>query len=143
MKSDGLAGWFARFCTLGKESGTGSRGENAAARYLTRKCGLRLIRRNWRNRGDLREEIDLICRDREVTVFVEVKTRGSGDVVDGFAAVDRRKKKALRRACRHYLNQVRGEGPDPPFRLDVVVVLLGADGRVSEIRHFPNVPLFS
>ncbi len=140
-------GWFGLWISgvLGKrgKEKTGHLGERAAARHLIRKCGFRLVRRNWRNKGDRREEIDLICREGDVTVFVEVKTRRSGNVVDAFAAVNRRKRKALQRACRHYLNQVRGEGVDPLFRLDVVVVLLGEEGRVSEIRHFRNVPLFS
>jgi len=96
-----------------------------------------LVQRNWRHD---RDEIDLVCRDGEVLVFVEVKTRAAHSLVGGYHAVDRRKKKALLRACRAYIAQL-AEKPRT-FRFDIVEVE-HRDGGMTAIRHFANVPLFA
>jgi putative endonuclease len=116
----------------------GRNGEAKAARFLRRKSGFKLVARNWRNPRDRREEIDLIARDGAVLVFVEVKARAAGARVPGYYAVDWRKRRALRRACRAYLALLR---PKPrTFRLDIVEVELAPGEPV--IRHFRNIPLF-
>ena len=73
-------------------SNRGAQGEHYAERYLVKYGKMRLIARNWRNPRDRREEIDLVMRDGEVLVFVEVKTRSAGALVPGYHAVDARKK---------------------------------------------------
>ena len=100
--------------------GTGAAAEAAAARWLERERGFRVIARNWRNPADRREEIDLVARDGEVLVFVEVKARARGALVPGYHAVDLRKKRVLRRAATAYLRSL-GRSPRT-FRLDVVEV---------------------
>jgi putative endonuclease len=122
--------------------GTGDAAEAAAARWLERERGFRIVARNWRNPGDRREEIDLVARDGEVVVFVEVKARARGALVPGYHAVDRRKKQVLRRAITAYLRSL--GRPPQTFRLDIVEVTPSAAGDVTapEIRHFENVPLF-
>jgi putative endonuclease len=117
---------------------TGEFGERTAEDHLRRR-GYVVVARNWRNPRDRREEIDLICRDGAVLVFVEVKTRRSGGLVPGYYAVDRRKRRVLRRAIGTYLRQLRRK--PVTFRLDVVEVALGPDQ--PEVRHFENIPLFS
>lgn len=118
---------------------TGSWGERLAAGHLRRKAGFSIVARNWRNPRDLREEIDLVGRDGEALVFVEVKTRSAASLVPGFYAVDRRKRKVLRRAIRSYLRLLRHK--PRTFRFDVVEIEVAAAGPV--IRHFENVGLFS
>jgi putative endonuclease len=77
-----------------------------------------------------------------VLVFVEVKARAAGALVSGYHAIDRRKKRALERAMRAYLAQLR-EKPRT-FRLDVVEISTpAARAAAPEIRHYENVPLFS
>lgn len=83
--------------------GTGARGEELAEAFLRRERGYRIVARNWRNPRDRREEIDLVCRDGDVLVFVEVKARAAAALVPGYFAVDRRKKAVLRRACSAFL----------------------------------------
>ncbi len=126
----------------------GGRGEQRAADWLRGERGFGIVARNWRNPRDRREEIDLVCRDGEVLVFVEVKTRAAGALVSGFHAVDRRKKRVLRRAIAAYLRRLR-EKPRT-FRFDVVEVTSAPNGAgpdeappPPEVRHFENVPLFS
>lgn len=119
----------------------GGAGEHAAAEWLRRERRFRIVARNWRNPRDRREEIDLVARDGDVLVFVEVKTRAPDALVPGVHAVDRRKRRVLQRAIRAYL----GGLPVKPvtFRLDVVEVESAAAGRKETIRHFENIPLFS
>jgi putative endonuclease len=118
----------------------GAAGELAAAKFL-RARGLAVVTRNWRNPRDEREELDLVCRDGEALVFVEVKARAASALVPGYYAVDRRKKKVLRRAVTAYLRALH---PAPAtFRFDVVEVATFANGGPPEVRHFENVPLFS
>ena len=71
---------------------TGEHGERLAAEFLQHQ-GYAVVARNWRDPQDRRDELDLICRDGEVLVFVEVKTRAATALVAGFFAVDSRKKK--------------------------------------------------
>ena len=87
-------------------SEAGARGEQAAADFLKARQGYNIIARNWRSSRDQRDEIDLVCRDGDVLVFVEVKARAAGALVSGYDAVNDRKKRALRRAVQTYLAQL-------------------------------------
>ncbi len=119
----------------------GAAGERAAAEFLQRQRGLAIVARNWRSPRDRRDELDLVCRDGEVLVFVEVKTRAAHALVQGYDAISARKKKVLRRACATYLRALGAARPQT-FRFDVVEVSTHAAGGPPEVRHFANVPLF-
>ncbi len=119
------------------EGDVGALGEQAAAEHLRREKGFAILRRNWRHG---RDEIDLVCRDGEALVFVEVKTRAAHSLVGGYHAVNKRKKRALLRASRAYVAQL-GERPRT-FRFDIVEVE-HVDGEQTALRHFENVPLFA
>jgi len=106
-------------------------GETVARRHLE-QLGFRFLTANFRTR---RGEIDLVFRDQDCLVFVEVKTRG--DEVRGrpAAAVDRRKRRRLSRAAMDYLRGLKD--PCVRIRFDVVEVLLDGD-QAREVRHLPN-----
>ncbi|MEM9157966.1 MAG: YraN family protein [Verrucomicrobiota bacterium] len=114
----------------------GAKGEAEAERFL-KKQGFRVQERNWR-KG--RDEIDLIGWVNEVLVFVEVRTRKKGALVGGYDSIGPKKKKALLRCCRGYLYGLKKK--PRTHRFDVVEVE-HEEGRVLELRHFENVPLFS
>ena len=135
--SDILKRWLGRLRPTAAAA-TGDRGERLAAEFLGMR-GFKIIARNWRSPHDRRDEIDLVCRDGDVLVFVEVKTRTATALVPGYHAVDRRKKDVLRRAATAYLRGLRP--PPSTFRLDVVEVATHGDD-APEVRHFENVPLF-
>jgi putative endonuclease len=139
--------WLHRLFAAFRPTDAGARGEQAAAEFLRRRKGFVVVTRNWRNPRDRRDELDLVCRDGDALVFVEVKTRAAGALVPGYHAVDRRKKRVLRRAGEAYL---RGLPARPAtFRLDVVEVVFpaaagsGAAKGEPEILHFENIPLFA
>lgn len=109
----------------------GAAGETAACQFLKRQ-GFKLLARNFRTR---RGEIDLVFKDGDCLVFVEVKTRTSEDWVRPAAAITRRKRRALTRAAFDYLRTI--GMPMVKIRFDVVEVLMEGDS-VREIRHLPN-----
>ena len=109
----------------------GALGESAARRHL-QQAGLKFLTANFRSD---RGEIDLIFRDDDCLVFVEVKARSSEDWTRPAAAVDRRKRRLLSQTALDYLRLLRN--PAVKIRFDIVEVLL-ADGAVREIRHLPN-----
>ena len=133
--------WLQKFFGLVPAT-AGGRGESLAAEWLRRERRFAIIARNWRSPRDRRDEIDLVARDGEALVFVEVKTRGTGALVPGVYAVDERKKRVLRRAAEAYLAGLR-EKPQT-IRFDIVEVSLPAAGATGEpgILHFENVALF-
>jgi len=116
----------------------GARGEQAAADFLQARQGFAIVARNWRSPRDQRDELDLVCRDGDVLVFVEVKARAEGALVNGFQSVDERKKRALRRAVQAYLAEL--QSPPRTFRCDIVEVTLS--GRLpAQVMHYENAPL--
>jgi putative endonuclease len=109
----------------------GDLGEREAKKHL-RSLGLKFLTANYRSE---RGEIDLIFRDGECLVFVEVKTRSSEAWLRPAASVNARKRKLLSQTALDYLNLLKN--PTVQIRFDIVEVLL-KDGKVSEIRHLPN-----
>lgn len=120
----------------------GAASETLAAKWLEANARFKVVTRNWRNPRDHREEIDLVCRDGDVLVFVEVKARAASALVPGYYTVDRRKKRVLLSACKAYLARL-SQKP-LTFRLDIVEVELpGSPDAQPIVRHFENVPLFA
>ena len=109
----------------------GELGERAAKKHL-QKLGLKFLAANFRS---ARGEIDLIFRDEDCLVFIEVKTRSSEEWSRPADAVDARKKKLLSQTALDYLWLLKN--PRVKIRFDIVEVLL-AEGAVREIRHLPN-----
>ena len=109
----------------------GQLGERAARKHL-RRLGLKFLTANFRSR---RGEIDLIFRDHDCLVFVEVKTRSSEDWTRPAAAVNARKRRLLSQTALDYLKLL--HNPPVKIRFDIVEVLLH-DGHVGEVRHLPN-----
>lgn len=101
---------------------TGRRGEEAAYFYLRRR-GYVIVARNFRTPRH-HGEIDLIGWDKDVLCFIEVKTRTTRDVKPAQAAVDREKRRAIRRVARDYLRSLPEQKfpQAPPWRFDLVTV---------------------
>jgi putative endonuclease len=110
---------------------SGREGELAAKNYLISK-GLKFLTSNF-NSG--RGEIDLVFREEDCLVFVEVKTRDSGNFTRPSKAVDFRKRRALSRAAFDYMRLLKN--PRVRFRFDIVEVIT-KDREVQEIHHIPN-----
>jgi len=109
----------------------GTMGELAAKKQLKRQ-GMKFLTANFRSS---RGEIDLVFRDQDCLVFIEVKTRSSEDWTRPAAAVNRERRQRLSRAALDYLRLL--NNPQVKIRFDIVEVLL-QDGAIHEIRHLPN-----
>jgi putative endonuclease len=103
----------------------------AEAERLLRRQGCRILGR--RVRIGRRDEIDLVVRDGEVLVFVEVKTRASEDYGSPASAVDRGKRRALSRAAVRYMRSLRTR--PAYFRFDVVEVVGVKGGGAPVVRR--------
>jgi putative endonuclease len=131
----------------GRSAAAGTWGEAQAAAWLERNRRFRILARNWRSPRDRRCELDLVARDGEVLVFVEVKTRALGALVGGYTAVDGRKRRALARAGEAYLLALPPVHRPLTYRFDVVEVDDPGASRRGDlpeegIRHYENVPIF-
>ncbi|HEX5514937.1 MAG TPA: YraN family protein [Gammaproteobacteria bacterium] len=91
----------------------GEAAERFAERYL-RARGLTLRERNYRSPHG---EIDLIMRDGEILVFVEVRQRSNPRFGSGADTIDGRKQRRLQLTAEHYLQRQRSV---PACRFDVV-----------------------
>lgn len=110
----------------------GTRGEKLACQFLKRN-GYKILYRNFRGRTG--GEIDIVCRERDTLVFVEVKTRTREDFGRPLDAIDRDKRKRISRGGLAWLRLL-GD-PDILFRFDVVEVIIaeGAEPRLELLRN--------
>ena len=130
--------WRSRFSPSRPEHlQLGIRGEKLACRFL-RRNGYKVLYRNFRGRTG--GEIDVVCRERDTLVFVEVKTRTREDFGRPFEAIDRDKRKRISRGGLAWLRLL--DDPDILFRFDVVEVIIaeGAEPRLELIQNAFSLP---
>jgi len=107
----------------------GKKGEDLAIAHLESK-GYRILERNWRWG---KEEIDIIARDGNFLVVVEVKTRSSNVFAEPEASVTKQKQKILVRAANAYVNYHRQRGE---VRFDIISILIRPEG--EEVNHIAD-----
>ena len=109
----------------------GATGEKLAARFL-RAEGYKILHRNFRGRSG--GEIDIICRDADTLVFVEVKTRSREDFGRPFEAIHADQQRRISRGALAWLRML--DNPEILFRFDVVEVIIaeGEKPRVELLR---------
>jgi putative endonuclease len=115
--------------------GVGRRGEALAARYLER-LGMTILDRNVRMPQG---EIDLVAREGDEVVIVEVKTRVGDLSTAPDVAVTSAKLGRLEQLGHAYVERL--GTPDVAWRVDVVAVVLDRAGRVVRIDHVPGAYL--
>ena len=102
----------------------GAAAETLAAEFLAKR-GVEIIARNYRCRGG---EIDLIARDRDMLVFVEVRLRSNAAFGGAAASITATKRRRLARAAGHYLAKL---GREPPCRFDAILLDALDPGRIE------------
>ena len=107
----------------------GTDGENKAAEFLLQN-GHSILARNYKH-GKC--EIDIISSHEGMTVFTEVKTRNTDYFGYPEEAVDKKKRKKIRRAAEEYLfeNKI-----DTAVRFDIISIV-NEDGRLK-VHHIPD-----
>ena len=116
----------------------GNLGERAAVRFLKR-AGFRILEKNFTTENS---EIDIIAKDRETTVFVEVKTRSISAISPKeprpASSVTPEKQRKIISASAGFMRKRRIK---TRMRYDVIEVYLenvGGKDKVKEIRHLVN-----
>ena len=112
---------------MNKKQLEGKFGEYQAIKYLE-SLGYKILCHNFRC---LQGEIDIIAKDKEEIVFVEVKTRKSKSYGEAKEAVDENKKKHILKSAKYYLYKNKIE--DSFVRIDVIEVYIMKDN--FEIKH--------
>lgn len=105
----------------------GAHAEALAARFLERR-GLVVATRNFRTRHG---EIDVIARDGDTLVFVEVRLRASGSFGGAAASITQAKRARLVAAADAYLATL---ARVPPCRFDALLLDALDEARIDWIR---------
>lgn len=111
----------------------GDSGERVAALFL-RQCGYEILERNYRTRVG---ELDLVARDRDGIVFVEVRTRRGNAYGAPEETLTSKKRGKLVAMALHFLaaNQ---EYADCAWRIDLVAIELDRNGRIARMEVIKN-----
>lgn len=106
----------------------GDLGENAVCTYLERK-GFEILKRNYRIQGG---EIDIVARNSEFIIFVEVKTRKN--ILDAYESITTAKKSYILRSAQRYIYD---NNIDLQPRFDAAFVVANK-GRIESIDYIEN-----
>ena len=112
---------------------TGNYGEKLACDFLKRN-GYKILERNYRIRGG---EIDIVARDGEYLVFVEVKARHSHEYGLPVESITPWKIKSLLKTALFYNNKIKWE--NGPYRLDMVSIDFVDDPEKPKIELIKNI----
>jgi len=105
----------------------GKKGEEVALRFLKKK-GYRIIEKNYVCKLG---EMDIIAKEKDTLVFVEVKTRTTTEFGPPQLAVNSSKQRQLSKVALNYLKEKQLE--EVRARFDVVAILLGQKGEQIEL----------
>ncbi len=113
---------------MAKHNETGQLGEQIAQKFLQNK-GYKIHECNWRwGKG----EIDIISRNEEILVFIEVKTRTKNTFGNPEDAISDKKQNLIYELATEYMYQA---GHESEFRFDVIAIVLEPE---IEINHFED-----
>jgi len=116
---------------LKKKENLGEKGEKVAVKYL-KKSGFEIIECGFKA---MRGEIDIIAREKETIVFVEVKTRKSNEFGSPAEAVDSKKQAQIKKIASIYISKKYKKFI--PCRFDVIGIIVKEKGNY-EISHIRN-----
>ncbi len=112
----------------------GKKGENIAAGFLE-KQGMVILERNWRYSRV--GEIDIIAKEGDTLVFIEVKARSTIDFGHPVEAISPAKLNTIHQLAEIYANSKACEGYKD-FRIDIIGVLIN---KIPKITHLKDVSL--
>lgn len=112
----------------------GKKGEDLAIKFLKKKS-YKIIKRNFR--AGKYGEIDIIAKDKDELVFVEVKTKTDEQFGLPEQEFTYQKKKKMRRAIQNYL--YKKYFLDKDWRADLIAIEIS--DQESDIRHYENISL--
>ncbi len=108
-------------------------GEQVAADFL-KKEGYQILHTDWRSSH---RDIDIVAKDGDTLVFVEVKTRTNRVFQEPEKTVDYQKQLSIKKSINHYVKQYHCT---EPYRFDIITVV-GSIGTSPEINHLKDIHL--
>ncbi|MBL7838181.1 MAG: YraN family protein [Bacteroidetes bacterium] len=102
----------------------GERGEELAFKYLS-DVGIEVLERNWRKD---KLEVDIIAKDEDTIVFVEVKTRGTDYFGKPEHFVDKKKMMMMAEAAEYYIDELGRD--DLEVRYDIIAIVIEPDKEI-------------
>ena len=117
----------------------GKHGEEMASEYL-KKCGYKILEINFFNPGGRRlGEIDIIARDTEELVFVEVKTRSyfNKNTPLPEESITAKKLHKLNKIANFY--STKNNLFNVPYRFDAITILINKNNNNPELKHLKNI----
>ena len=115
---------------MAKHLQTGKTGESLALSYL-KEQKYHILATNWRYR---RSEVDIIAKDEQVLVFLEVKTRSDDYFGKPEMAVTKRKKLLLVDAATAYMEKINHQWE---IRFDIIAIVTRSENDI-EIQHYQD-----
>lgn len=111
---------------------TGRLAEKLATDELQKK-GYQILENNFSNRYG---EIDIIAKDKETTVFVEVKAKKGLQFGLPEEMINKNKLQKIQRMAQIYL-----KGKPTICRIDVVAIILSPTNDIVSLNHYKNVSI--
>lgn len=122
-----------------KPTSLGKRGEESAINYL-RKNGYKILEKNFYNaEGRMLGEIDIVAKEKDEIVFIEVKTRSFSKnfLFPPEESVTPAKLRKLSKIASYYM--ARNNLFNYPYRFDVITIVAEKDKNYASLRHIKNV----
>lgn len=94
---------------------------------------MKILHKNWRSRFG---EVDIIAKDGDVIVFVEVKAKSNGKFGQPYEMVTEWKREQVKRMGEMWCKEYGWEGP---VRMDVVGLIIDPEGNVEGEKYYENV----
>ncbi len=109
---------------------TGALGETLAVLELEKK-GYQILERNFGNKWG---EVDIITKEANVLVFVEVKTKIGTDFGLPEEMINPKKLGRIRNMANIYTG-----GKEITCRVDIIAIVLNPDNSLQRLTHYENV----
>ncbi len=110
----------------------GDWGERRAEEHLVAR-GFRIVERNWHGPAG---EIDLVAKQADTLVFVEVKARSNDRFGSPEEALTAAKRRRIQRTAWAYLQAT--DQLDADWRVDVIAIVRGREAGVARLDHYRN-----
>jgi len=111
---------------------TGNIGEDIAQKYL-KDQGYKILERNFKTKY---AEIDLVAKQKDEIIFVEVKTRRGLNFGSPEEALTKKKLSKLWLNAQGYINFKKWQRP---YRIDAICIVLNPDNTVNYFNHYQNI----
>jgi len=111
-------------------------GEDIAEKYL-KKQGYKILEKNYRY--SRLAEIDIVAKEKDTIVFVEVKTRSDLTFGHPFESINQSKLQHIFQAGLFYLQNTKEKHKG--YRIDIVAIIGRPDEKTPKIEHLKNVCL--